>query len=43
MLVNIASIEIARARVASKEPIHEYSDGPPIESRENNRRSICSR
>lgn len=25
---NIGFIEVARARVASKEPIHEYSDGP---------------
>lgn len=33
----------ARARVASKEPIHEYSDAPPIESRENNRLSLFAR
>lgn len=38
--VNTAFIEVARARVASKELIHEYSDGPAIE---NDRHSICSR
>lgn len=40
---NIGFIEVARARVASKELIHEYSDGPSIESGENDRRSIYSR